>query len=167
MAKVFLISDTHFNHFNIIKYCNRPFETIEQMNNTIIENWNKTIKPDDKVFFLGDFGFGTIEHLKELCSKLNGNKEIILGNHDQSKRPNQWRSIGFREAHKYPIIYRNFYILSHEPLFMNDTMPYLNIHGHIHGECLDGKNHFNVSCEVLNYMPIDFEKLIKLAATKE
>ena len=57
MVNTFFTSDTHFGHANIIKYCNRPFSSLEEMNSTIIRNWNEMVKPEDTVFFLGDFCF--------------------------------------------------------------------------------------------------------------
>ena len=79
----YLISDTHFNHLNIIKYCNRPFETVEEMNEFIIQKWNNTISNDDTVYFLGDFCLGNREKVIELGHRLNGHKILILGNHDR------------------------------------------------------------------------------------
>lgn len=76
-------SDTHFKHTNIIKYCNRPFVTRDEMDEKIIENWNSLIKPEDIVFFLGDFIFTySKDVLIEYTQKLNGEKILILGNHD-------------------------------------------------------------------------------------
>ena len=58
MSKTFFISDLHFNHENIIKYCNRPFPNVDKMNSSIINNWNSVVSKDDVVYFLGDFMFG-------------------------------------------------------------------------------------------------------------
>ena len=56
--RLFFTSDTHFNHTNILQYCNRPFKIVDQMNETIITNWNNVVEPDDIVFHLGDFCLG-------------------------------------------------------------------------------------------------------------
>ena len=83
MSKTYLVSDTHFNHSNIIKDCSRPFSNIEEMNKVIIDNWNNIVDKEDTVYHLGDFGFGTKEELKEIFDKLNGKKYLIMGNHDR------------------------------------------------------------------------------------
>ena len=87
------ISDTHFSHTNIIRYTSRPFQSIDEMDAHLIENWNASIDPSDTVFFLGDFGLGSTEHLTALCEKLHGNKICIRGNHDGS--PAKMHKIGF------------------------------------------------------------------------
>jgi calcineurin-like phosphoesterase family protein len=83
---VYLTADTHFNHTNIIKYCHRPFKTIEEMNDTLVINWNRVVKINDMVIFLGDLGFKDNGNI--WVSKLNGNKLLIRGNHDKSGKPN-------------------------------------------------------------------------------
>lgn len=60
------ISDTHFSHNNIIRYTGRPFQSVDEMNEKLIENWNALVEPQDIVFFLGDFGLGTTDFLKSL-----------------------------------------------------------------------------------------------------
>lgn len=78
---IWFTSDTHFSHDNIIKYTNRPFKTIEEMNNTLIYNWNKVVKPYDKVYFLGDFCW---KEPKYFINRLAGTIEFIKGNHDKA-----------------------------------------------------------------------------------
>lgn len=80
--KKWFIADTHFSHKNIIKYTGRPFASIEEMDRTLIENWNHNVNQEYQFFFLGDFGMGDIEHLQSICVQLNGNKNCIRGNHD-------------------------------------------------------------------------------------
>lgn len=80
---IFFTSDTHFGHANILKYCSRPFSSVEEMDNALIENWNRVVKKDDIVFHLGDFAFCGSQRLKELISSLNGRKSLIIGNHDR------------------------------------------------------------------------------------
>lgn len=73
-------ADTHFNHANIIKFCNRPFDSVEEMNETLIEHWNEVVKHSDIVYHLGDFGFGKVE---SILLRLNGRKRLIPGGHDK------------------------------------------------------------------------------------
>lgn len=83
--KVWFTSDLHFWHKNICKYCNRPFTSVEEMNEALIENWNKVVNDDDTVFVLGDLGFCGYEKLEPLMARLKGKKFIIQGNHDSDK----------------------------------------------------------------------------------
>ena len=160
---VYIWSDLHLGHANIIEYGERPFQNIEEMDNNLINNWKKTIKPNDIIINLGDFAFKQPRiYLKELLKDLPGYKILILGNHDRKKSTNFWMDAGFNEVYKYPIIYEGKYILSHEPAEMNENMPYINIHGHIHNKNPEIKNQINVSVEKINYKPLLFRKIIKL-----
>ena len=87
------ISDTHFSHANIIGYTGRPFQSVSEMNEKLIANWNALINPQDTVFFLGDFRLGTTDFLTSLCSRLHGNKICMRGNHDGT--PAKMHTIGF------------------------------------------------------------------------
>ena len=78
----FFTSDTHFNHANIIKFCNRPFKDVEQMNEVMIANWNSVIGKDDTVFHLGDFCLGGAAEWTKILDRLNGKIYLIMGNHD-------------------------------------------------------------------------------------
>jgi calcineurin-like phosphoesterase family protein len=80
----FFTSDTHFGHANIIKYCDRPFGSVGEMDEAMIENWNARVHRDDTVYHLGDFAFGCdYEHAVKCYSRLKGNIHFILGNHDK------------------------------------------------------------------------------------
>lgn len=80
--KNWFTSDTHFGHENILKYSNRPFNTIEDMDKTLIRNWNARVQPEDTIFFLGDFCFNISSSFKNYWYALNGTKIMIKGNHD-------------------------------------------------------------------------------------
>lgn len=80
--QTFFTSDTHFNHANIIKFCNRPFKDVEQMNEVMIANWNNAISKDDTVFHLGDFCLGGEAEWTKILDRLNGKIYLIMGNHD-------------------------------------------------------------------------------------
>jgi calcineurin-like phosphoesterase family protein len=162
--KRYLIADTHFDHSNVIKYENRPFQNIHDMNESIIMNWQKTVKKNDMIYILGDFAFGNKERIKYFVSRLPGRKFLILGNHDNHS-VKFYHDVGFEFVSKWPIIIDQFFILSHEPMYMNDSMPYLNIHGHIHSKKMTG-NYYNVSVEQINYTPINFDLIKKWSLLK-
>lgn len=84
---IWFTSDLHFGHANILKFCNRPWETTDEMNADLIKNWNSVVKPDDLVFDLGDFAFASNSKWKDLLSQLNGHHYLILGNHDITRWP--------------------------------------------------------------------------------
>ena len=91
---IFFVSDTHFAHENIIKYCNRPFKSIEEHDEALIERWNEKIDKDDIVFHLGDFAFASEEYIKSILDRLNGKKYLVFGNHD-------WRTMTKTICNKY------------------------------------------------------------------
>ena len=162
MNKIYLIADTHFNHNNIIKYCNRPFSDIDKMNSTIINNWNSIVDKDDIVYHLGDFLLG--DNISDFVSKLNGKIYLVRGNHD-GKSINFYNNIGLEVVPTRTKLDEYKIILSHRPL-ENKEIPdgYINVHGHIHNAKLDSSfdssNHRCVSVEVINYMPIEVGKLL-------
>ena len=80
--RVFVIADTHFWHKNIIDYCDRPFNSVEEMNSTLIKNWNKTVTNNDIVIHLGDVGLGPKEKIAPIVQSLKGRKILVMGNHD-------------------------------------------------------------------------------------
>ena len=79
---LFFTSDTHFCHENIIRFCNRPFGSVKEMNEALIHNWNETVPEDGTVFHLGDFAFGGAAEWCSVMNRLNGRIFLILGNHD-------------------------------------------------------------------------------------
>ena len=81
----YVTSDLHLGHDNIIKYCNRPFQSVEDMDSTLINNWNTTISTSDDVLFLGDLAMADKEQTITYFNKLNGNIVFIRGNHDEKK----------------------------------------------------------------------------------
>ena len=143
--KTFIISDTHFFHGNIIKYCNRPFKDYKEMNKVMIEKWNSKVSQEDIVIHLGDFSFGHNEKIKEIREQLNGTIILIKGNHD-------WRideDCGFIIV--TGALQIGNLILSHFPLEVPDG--FTNIHGHIHHK--ESFKGINVSVEKTNYEPIE------------
>lgn len=159
--KTWIISDSHLYHLNIIKYCNRPFSDVEEMNKAIINNWNSKVSKDDIVYHLGDFALGSGDYL-DIVKNLNGRKFLIMGNHD-TKTPKHYLECGFEFVSKNPIIIQDKYILSHHPR-QGDIGRFKNIHGHCHwiGKKDISGNHFDASCERINYTPILLDEIIKI-----
>lgn len=81
MTRVWFSSDHHFWHSNIIRFCSRPFSSVEEMNESLIRLWNERVKPEDTVYYLGDFSLA-LRPVETITPKLNGHKILIPGNHD-------------------------------------------------------------------------------------
>lgn len=169
----YFISDTHFGHANIINFLRddgtklRPFNSIEEHDETLISNWNSVVKPTDRIYCLGD----CVIHRKHLpiFSRLNGRKKLIRGNHDLFK------------LEDYTPYFEDMYgcyvlkglILSHIPIHPNSMGKFgTNVHGHLHaGEVtkhvtdsmiplqeIDNR-YISVCCEHINYTPQSIEEL--------
>ena len=158
---VFFIADTHFGEDNIRRYENRPFASAEEMDKALERNWNNTVVDEDEVFVLGDFGADGHESL--ILSRLNGKKFLVKGNHDIYSNE-YYRQAGFDEVYDMPVLYKGFWILSHDSIYVNSNMPYANIFGHVHNSPIVkdfSSQHFCVSSERIEYTPIAFEKIIE------
>lgn len=167
----FFIADTHFGDGRILRYENRPFASTEEMDRRLIDNWNRTVAPEDTVFFLGDFSCCGEERDRELLASLRGRKILIMGNHDRHRDCETWRKLGFAECVAWPILYRDFYILSHEPVYLNENMPYANFYGHVHNNPSYrdvSRQSFCLSAERIGYTPVAFEEICgRLASERE
>lgn len=168
---IYFISDTHFHHSNIIKYCNRPFKDINEMNETIISNRNSSITKDDIVYHLGDFCLSNDDEIKNIFNRLNGNKILIRGNHDR-KPVKFYENIGF-EVLTHALIVLDEYklMLSHVPLpDVKVPVGYINLHGHIHNKKISDdypKNysenrHINLSVDSTDFKPVSLGEINKL-----
>lgn len=186
---IWFSSDHHFFHNNILKYCNRPFETVEAMNGALVTNWNSVVKPDDHVYHLGDFCFGNVEKWNWCLEpgRLNGHIHLILGNHDPERvfrdgtLIERFDSIDFQ---KILIIEGWTVILNHFPFlsFSNNLdIKVLELFGHIHsgpdgiGNVMTGGkelqwNQYDVGVDNNNYMPVSWAQIrekMKLAENEE
>ena len=164
VRKTFLIADTHFGDERIRKYENRPFDDVKQMDAELISRWNEVVSSSDQVYVLGDFGADGYE--QEVLTQLNGEKYLIKGNHDQ-KSNEEYRKCGFREVYDHPIIVDNFWIMSHDALYVNENMPYANLFGHVHNSPIVkdySSQHYCVCVERIDYTPIDFALVKKTIA---
>ena len=91
MGQDFMIADTHFGTDSIRRYENRPFESVQEMDEALIQNWNRVVSEGDTVYVLGDFSSYGKEENKSLLKRLKGTKILIMGNHDMGYTPAEWR----------------------------------------------------------------------------
>ena len=182
MPAVFLVSDTHFGHAGVCRFTRndgvtklRPWDNADEMDEAMVESWNERVRPNDKVYHLGDVVIN--RKALKIMSRLNGDKVLIRGNHDIFKDTDYREH--FRELRAYHVM--NGMILSHIPVHVESLGRFgVNIHGHLHanrvkkirgvnaqtGELLysdeiDPRYH-NVSVEQLpDFAPILFEDVIK------
>ena len=164
MGKIYVISDTHFNHKNIIEYCNRPFKSVEEMNDTLIKNWNDVVSNDDTVFFLGDFCLGPREEIIKIASQLNGHKILVMGNHDRAT-VKAFTDAGFETVYKKPPIIRfDEYDMtiefSHAPKY-GDDHHYPNVYGHVHDKGVNDATHYCACVEMNDYKPVLLDDIVK------
>lgn len=166
MSDIWFISDTHFGHKNILNFTKedgsllRPFNSTFEMDMYMVEKWNEVVKPNDKVYHLGDVAFtdGGLNRL-EFC---NGHKRLVKGNHDKFKLKKYLRF--FQDIHGVRQI--DGFWFTHVPMHTDSIgRAKLNVHGHLHYREVLDKNmkpdprYFNVSVERLNYRPISFDEL--------
>ena len=167
--KTWFTSDFHFGHFNIIEYCNRPFKDVEHMNRELIRRHNERVKPEDTVYFLGDFCFkntsggksgeGMTHPAEYYMDQLNGNFVCIRGNHDNNNSLNT--------KLKHAVIElggRDIYLVHRPEEACRDYE--LNLVGHVHGawksQLLNGWNGstmVNVGVDVWDYYPISIQEI--------
>lgn len=125
-SKIFVISDLHLDHRNIIKYCNRPFKDVNEMNEILINNWNRVVTDNDRIFCLGDFCLSGKNKIIELGNRLKGRKTLILGNHEHASLKTYYMA-GFEIVSKYPILLNDIFILSHRPLKNLNILIFMDI----------------------------------------
>lgn len=154
----YLISDLHLGHANIIKHCDRPFDDVEEMNKTLVKNWNAVVNDDqDIVIFLGDLGrFAEEDELRGWLDTLNGRIIFIEGNHDSPSR-----YVDGLNTHQYYMLSQGEwrFCCTHDPATAPQSWDGWILHGHHHGDSsyplIDPDNkRANLSAEVINYQPL-------------
>ncbi len=167
--EIYFISDTHFDHKNIIRYCNRPFDSTRQMNQTLVKNRHSSVNDNVQVFFLGDMSYGKDRRpINYWLGKLTGKISYIRGNHDKDiiNRATVIHS-------HYGIKYNNYkFLLMHDPYRPNGYDGWI-IHGDKHNNNLkeypfiNQKNKtVNVCAELVDYTPLSLDRLIMLIETR-
>lgn len=163
------IADLHLHHKNLLAFRDDDgslirgahFSSVEEMNETIIENWNKRVRPGDTVYDLGDVLFGTSIAAFEILKRLNGRHVLIKGNHDRAKLKRYVEhfadvrsEVMVKSSKGVPIL------CSHRPQILPHDELVFNVHGHLHHHIMRDPRYINVSVEHTNYAPVSWEELM-------
>ena len=166
---VFFVSDLHYNAQRTIDISKRPFNSLQELNKTLINNWNKTVSKDDIVYILGDFGDFWYAQF------LNGYKVFCKGNYERGYYTDEYLNQFFDCVVKddiLPMIISHKgkvyeLLMTHEPMNFSEEVrnaplePYkINLFGHIHKLCLVKRFGYNVSCDCHNYTPISIDDIL-------
>jgi calcineurin-like phosphoesterase family protein len=163
MRKIFVISDTHFGHENILKFTDPDgalirgdrFSSLKEMDECRVTNWNEVVGEQDIIYHLGDVFFGKGHSVLPL---LKGRKRLILGNHDNGK--SKYLQDAFQKVSMWRMFPEFNCVLTHVPILIPEKAKYAyNVHGHIHERKSPTDMHINVSCESIGYAPVDLEEL--------
>jgi len=155
---MFFVSDTHFDHERILSIRNQ-FNSVDEMNCFMLDNWNSNVSINDKVYHLGDVSFK--KNALYFIDMMNGKKCLIKGNHDIYPIKEYLKYFyDIRGAHEFK--YKGLKIcLTHIPIHEQQMKRYdLNIHGHLHNEPLDDKRYFCASVENIGYTPIHIDEVL-------
>lgn len=170
MADIWFISDTHFFHDNILQFLDREqkhfrgqyWQTADEMNAAMVENWNSVVKPQDKVYHLGDVGLGVKrqDEFTALMQSLHGHKRLILGNHDNIRQPAYqcFEKIDLWTGGKFK---QHGFVCSHIPLRRDQMRDgEVNVHGHIHQNLIEDPRYINVCVEQTGYKPVHMDEIL-------
>lgn len=163
----FFTADLHFFHEGIIGHCQRPFRGANEMNETLIRNWNALVPAKANIFVLGDMFWkgGDLEKYVKIMDRLNGSKWLVAGNHDNYSRE-QYLELGFEDAKDYLelAINKRAIVCSHYPLLEWNGFYHgaWHLHGHVHGK----GSHFSfrvmdVGVDAHNYLPVPWREVEK------
>lgn len=129
------IADMHFDHEDIIAYDNRPFDSLNHMNEALVENWNRVVAPGDLTWILGDFCTGDSDRWRSLLNHLNGRKALIIGNHDDLSTVSALNDL-FEDVAEYREIEDGgrHVVLCHYPIlgFHDHYFGWVHLYGHVH-----------------------------------
>jgi calcineurin-like phosphoesterase family protein len=175
---IWFTSDTHFYHKKIVEYCKRPWNSVEEMNEGLIERWNSVVKPDDTIYHLGDFAFAGATKTLDILRRLNGNKRWIRGNHDHPKVTQRAVDEGLVQwCRDYYLLrvadqdmdgsYTQMIALCHFPIESWDSLHHgaWHLHGHCHGSLPSDGKRMDAGVDCNTWYPISYDD-VKLVLSK-
>lgn len=155
--KIFFTSDTHFGHTNIIQHCSRPFSTVEEMDETLIRNWNYVVCPEDIVYHLGDFAWRNISRYIE---QLNGNIHLIRGSHDKQIGNSSQVFVTVTDLNSI-VIGGQRIVLCHYAMRVWRASHFgsWQLFGHSHGRLRPVGKQWDVGVDRNNFKPLSYEEI--------
>ena len=167
--KIWFTADCHFDHENIIKFCNRPFKNVNHMNEEIIRRWNNKVSSEDVVYHIGDFAFKGMDNAIRFESKLNGNIVHIRGNHDKNngvktyntKAIMEFGGLVFYVTH-IPPVENQIGTIESNLISICDFILCAHVHNLWKWKRIDNKIAINVGVDVWNFEPINIHSILKL-----
>lgn len=165
-------SDTHFDHANIIRYSNRPFADVDEMNEALIANWNACVKPGDVVYHLGDFALArkvSSDRVRRLRERLHGSIHLVVGNHDSAATVNAdcWTWVG--DYKRIKIAGQRIVLLHYAMrVWHGQHRGAWHLYGHSHGNLPDDpeSKSFDVGVDACDYRPVHFDEVAERMANK-
>ena len=169
---IYFTSDHHFGHANVIRHCDRPFTSVEEMDEALISNWNNTVTPTDDIYILGDFTMRPAAEAYNYLSRLNGRKYFIKGNHDRFLKNTKLYDGVFEWVKDYHVLRHDGHkiVLFHYPIAEWDGYfrGAIHLYGHIHNSQKSNDRAsnwlaFNVGVDVNELKPVSMDEIIQKA----
>ena len=166
---IFVTSDLHFGHKNIIKYTNRPFADVQEMDASLIDNWNRIVKNNDEVYILGDFTMQNESVAESLLLRLNGRKYLIRGNHDYFAKNYRGDALLLVEDYFELKVKKRIFVFSHYPFVEWNRSRHgsYHLHGHQHKHAdynlwqrHEGIRRYDVGVDANGFTPVPLEKIV-------
>lgn len=168
---VFFTSDTHFGHSKVIDYSKRPFRDVEEMDETLIRRWNARVKSGDLVYHLGDFSFHDTEKSARIAARLQGQKYLVLGNHDKKMKDEvKNRFVWARDYAEIKVADQKIILCHYAFLTWNSSHKgSWSLHGHSHGSLKPDAHacRADVGVDCWGYAPVSFEELQRHMSSKK
>lgn len=158
---IFWTADTHWGHGNVIKYCNRPFASVEEMDEEMVRRWNEVVGQDDTIYHLGDFAMGKTA-APTILNRLNGHKHLVYGNHDskQTRELPQWET---SQPYLEINVDKQFIVMCHYKfdVFNRSHRGGIQLYGHSHNSIPPNDRQLDVGVDAWDFRPVGLVDIVR------
>ncbi|WP_196886502.1 metallophosphoesterase [Aureivirga sp. CE67] len=176
MNKIFFTSDNHFGHKNILKFSNRPFDSVQEMDEYMIQKWNEKVGENDEVYHLGDVGFYSSGKMRKILERLNGKIYLIKGNHEKSAEACHTRFEWIKDYHELVVKDDEFERGEQLVILFHYAMKEWNcshwgsyhLYGHSHGTLQEDETSlsFDIGVDCHGFAPLSYEEVKQIMKQK-